>query len=277
MQTKTILVAVLAVLSVVLAGVLGYQKLTQPELSSALPETSPIVINQPGANMACVKQGENDMRGAGIKAGICCPGLTPIKSGLSSKPLPEGGCSGVGSDSYVCMPCGNSVCDTGENKCNCPQDCAIKLTLDVLSNAEYYSSNTLPGLRIKLVNGTYQEKPPLEGLTKLETNYIVYGDLNNDGQEDAVVVLATSAGGTGLFRELEAVLNQNGKAFNVAMQDLGDRPIIYSITIESGIIIIDLTLWEGGRAGVRTVVKYKLSGDKLQEVNVEYKSSGDKL
>ncbi len=40
MQTKTILIAILAVLVVALAGVLGYQKLTQPE-------TTPIVANQP--------------------------------------------------------------------------------------------------------------------------------------------------------------------------------------------------------------------------------------
>ena len=46
---KTILIAILAVLSVVLAGVSGYQKLTQPEIT-------PIVINQPIVNQPVVKQ-----------------------------------------------------------------------------------------------------------------------------------------------------------------------------------------------------------------------------
>ncbi len=40
MQTKTILVAVLAIMSVSLAGVLGYQKLTQPETNQPVATTS---------------------------------------------------------------------------------------------------------------------------------------------------------------------------------------------------------------------------------------------
>ena len=43
MQAKIILIAILAVLSVALAGVLGYQKLTQPTA------ITPIVVNQPAA------------------------------------------------------------------------------------------------------------------------------------------------------------------------------------------------------------------------------------
>ncbi|MDO8524808.1 MAG: hypothetical protein Q7R99_04255 [bacterium] len=46
---KTILIAILAVLSVVLAGVLGWQKLTQPE-------TTPVIINQPVVNKPVLKQ-----------------------------------------------------------------------------------------------------------------------------------------------------------------------------------------------------------------------------
>ncbi len=44
---KTILIAILAVLSVALAGVLGYQKLTEPDGNLAVPKTCPRVVNQP--------------------------------------------------------------------------------------------------------------------------------------------------------------------------------------------------------------------------------------
>ena len=141
------------------------------------------------------------------------------------------------------------------------QNNQTKLTLNILNNAEYYSGSMLPGERIKLTNGTYQAKAPLEWTTKLET--VTYGDLNNDGQEDAVVVLSTRAGGTGVFGDLEAVLNQSGKAFNIAIQDLGDRTTVNSIKIESGVIIVDMS----PKGDPRKVVQYKLSGDKLQEVN----------
>ena len=57
---KTILIAVLAGLAVALAGVLGYQKLTQSELISALPKTSPIVVSQPVVNQLVVKQPEGN-------------------------------------------------------------------------------------------------------------------------------------------------------------------------------------------------------------------------
>jgi len=46
---KTILIAILAVLSVTLAGVLTWQKLTQPEVM-------PVVINQPAVNHPAVNQ-----------------------------------------------------------------------------------------------------------------------------------------------------------------------------------------------------------------------------
>jgi|SRR3989344_8701798 len=142
-----------------------------------------------------------------------------------------------------------------------------KLTLDVLKNSEYLSQDT--GTRIKLVNGTYPLKPlggesQADYFVKLDTDHVVFGDLNNDGQEDAVVILVSRAGGTGTYRQLAVVLNQNGNANNIANQNLGDRTAINALTISSGVISVDVTPWDGG-TGTRKTVNYKLSGNKLVE------------
>ncbi|MCX6791119.1 MAG: VCBS repeat-containing protein [Candidatus Gribaldobacteria bacterium] len=255
----------------VLVGVSIYRNLNQPESSSVLPVVAPIVVkqpvvnNQPSTNANCSKEG-GGVAGVGDNSICCDKSMVLVGSSKYNYPDQSGKCiayNGTADSPMSCTYCGNGVCGTGENKCNCPKDCVLNLTLDVLSNAEYYSSSMLPGQRIKLVNGTYQPKPPIEGTIKLETTSITYGDLNNDGQEDVVVILATSGGGTGVFRDIEAVLNQNGKPFNVAMQGLADRTTINSITIQSGVITVVMS----PKGDPRKVVKYKLSGDKLQEVN----------
>ena len=249
MPTKTILLVILAVLSVALAWVLGYQKLNQLEVS-------PIVNSQPVNNQvkSCVTEGQQGGAMASVienrKLKNCCSGLLKI-------PIAE---AGADVDSlFTCAKCGNGVCSSGENRDNCSLDCG--LSSDLLNNTEYYSGSMPQGQRIKLVNGTYQPEPPIEGVTKLKSDFIVYGDLNSDWQEDAVVVLETSGGGTGVFRDLEVVLNQNGKPFNVAMQSLADRTAINSIAIKSGIIIVDIT----PKGEARKTVRYKLSNDKLLE------------
>ncbi len=142
-----------------------------------------------------------------------------------------------------------------------------KLTLDILKNSEYLSQDT--GTRIKLVNGTYPLKPlagesQADYFVKLDTDHIVFGDLNNDGQEDAVVILISRSGGTGTFRQLAVMLNSNGNPSNVANQNLGDRTAINSLTISSGVISVDMTPWDGG-TGTRKTLNYKLSGNKLVE------------
>ena len=140
-----------------------------------------------------------------------------------------------------------------------------KLTLNTLENAEYNSLTT--GTSLKLVNGTHL-LTPLAGesqadyYVKLDASHIAYGDLNNDGQEDSVVILESRAGGTGTFRQLAVMLNQNGNAKNVANQSLGDRTVVNSLNISPGTISINMTPWDGG-TGVPKTVNYKLSGNKL--------------
>jgi hypothetical protein len=49
----------------------------------------------------------------------CCPGLIP---GRDVIPSPD--CDLVAVDSAICIACGDGVCGSGENFCNCPEDCS---------------------------------------------------------------------------------------------------------------------------------------------------------
>ena len=69
---------------------------------------------------------------------------------------------------------------------------------------------------------------------------MVYGDLNGDGLEDAAVLLATQNGGTGVFVELAAMLNRDGRAENVATVPLGDRVVVESGRIHAGVIVLEM-------------------------------------
>ena len=66
---------------------------------------------------------------AKLAGAICCSGLTrtdsyeEVDGGTPGFPP---GCGASGPPSIkACRPCGNRSCDTGENRCNCPADCAL--------------------------------------------------------------------------------------------------------------------------------------------------------
>lgn len=73
-------------------------------------------------SLPCAKEGEV-IRAQGMPE-ICCSGLKPIGGwpggyqGDCSIPPPPTGLS-------ICSDCGDGFCNTktGENKCNCPEDC----------------------------------------------------------------------------------------------------------------------------------------------------------
>ena len=69
---------------------------------------------------------------------------------------------------------------------------------------------------------------------------VLFGDIDGDGAEDAIVFLTTQSGGTGHFAELAAVLNQNGNANNASMLSLGDRDVVEAGGIQAGVITLNL-------------------------------------
>ncbi len=116
------------------------------------------------------------------------------------------------------------------------------LTIEGLKNAEYQSEFSVSG-RVKLSNGIYRGKIVPESASELIvllSDQVAFGDLNGDGADDAAVVLITDPGGSGTFRHLGAVINQQGSPKHVTSILLGDRVKVKSLSIRSGEIAVEM-------------------------------------
>ena len=60
------------------------------------------------------------------------------------------------------------------------------------------------------------------------------GDLNGDGREEIVVLLAANLGGSGTFMHLAVLEQRGGELVNLTTLALGDRVKVESLAIDSG-------------------------------------------
>jgi hypothetical protein len=67
-----------------------------------------------------------------------------------------------------------------------------------------------------------------------------FGDLNEDGSEDAITFLASKFAGPEIFLSLEVLLNNNGSPSHVASYLIGDRVGIDSVRIVGGLVDLHL-------------------------------------
>jgi hypothetical protein len=105
---------------------------------------------------------------------------------------------------------------------------------------------------ITFVNGKSEQEVAPGSVMKMETNVFgvpVYGDINNDGQKDAVFFVSQETGGTGIFFYLVAAINQGGKYTGTTAVFLGDRiaPQNINITAE-GIAVVNFAVRAPGEA-----------------------------
>jgi len=152
-----------------------------------------------------------------------------------------------------------------------PEEKTEKFTLDKLKNAEYYTITYEETVQLK--DGFYR-KEYLGMASGLEVGIykdkIAFGDLNNDEKEDAAVVLYSTGGGSGTFRELAIMINEDGDPSYLTSEHLGDRVVINSIDIQSGIITLDMIVHGPEDAmccpSLKKTFKYRLSENQLVEV-----------
>src|SRR5512138_772304 len=116
------------------------------------------------------------------------------------------------------------------------------LSLDILRYGVYHSPDWG---EFQLSDGIYYRTPPTsqespETYTTRLLDTVLYGDINLDGLEDAIVFLSTQNGGTGHFVEMAAVLNLNGSVRNISTLYLGDRVVVESGAIQDGLITLNL-------------------------------------
>lgn len=146
---------------------------------------------------------------------------------------------------------------------------AGRLTEEALRNATYQHEFPKDG-QAQLQDGKYEEA--IEGsASKIHIalmDVVALGDLNGDGIWDAVVVLEASGGGSGTFRSLEAVINDNGEPVHVASALLGDRVQIEEILVADLYIKLQMVTHGQGDAlccpTLRVVQYYQLTDEGLE-------------
>ena len=98
---------------------------------------------------------------------------------------------------------------------------------------------------IMLKNGKWQGEPYDKGAASrpeimlLAGTYLV-GDFDGNGSDDAAVLLAESAGGSGTFYYLAVVEKKDGTLQNIATKMIGDRVQIVKIGSEKGVIVVTM-------------------------------------
>lgn len=108
-------------------------------------------------------------------------------------------------------------------------------------NAEY-QLGFLDQIRVvPLEDGRYEEGAPGETnyVSVSVTDFIARGDLNGDGENEAVAIVAENYGGSGTFVFLAVYQYQNDEAVFLTSIFLDDRPLINHLAVEDGEIFVD--------------------------------------
>jgi hypothetical protein len=147
---------------------------------------------------------------------------------------------------------------------------------DIVKISAYKSGSAKPSdienMAYVLGKGKYSRSIKFaDGQARLDTETyaidkksIVYGYLNGNAEAAAVLVMDYSGGGSGIFRSLIAVWNENGTLMNSEEKDLGDRIVVNSIAISDGIVTVDM-LTQGPNDGMCCPTQRKILRLALQE------------
>ncbi len=115
------------------------------------------------------------------------------------------------------------------------------LTLDLLRNGTYHAPYF--DRTVTLVNGSYSEGSGTTAYSVQMSTVYALGDINGDGKADAAVILSENAGGgTGSFESLIAVTDQGGAPHQSSQVELGDRVLVNSADISSGVVHLDMVV-----------------------------------
>lgn len=119
------------------------------------------------------------------------------------------------------------------------------LTLDVLKNAEYRSDFTA-SKKARLVDGKYEEAAAPGSASKITVQLLAqplaFADLNGDGVDDAIVIIASSGGGSGTYYTLDVVLNDKGTPKHAAAILLGDRVQVKGLSVKGADITVAMVI-----------------------------------
>jgi hypothetical protein len=111
-----------------------------------------------------------------------------------------------------------------------------ELTEETVLNAQYLSP--MRQQPIQLVNGEFSGVVDGVALNARIQPGVQFGDLNEDGIDDAAFLMAEDTGGSGVFVSLVVVYSR-GELFQQAQgQLIDDRPVIHTMSIDGGVVRI---------------------------------------
>ncbi|MEJ2188664.1 MAG: META domain-containing protein [Acidobacteriota bacterium] len=142
----------------------------------------------------------------------------------------------------LALACARAEDQHGSNGQAEPALASAAPTIDELSTATFEGIFDHP---ITLVDGTWKGPPAAEGGASRPTVELVpglrlTGDLDRDGHEEAIVLLAESSGGSGTRLYLAASAHVNGQVSNLGTVLIGDRVQVRSARLDGDRIILDL-------------------------------------
>lgn len=122
---------------------------------------------------------------------------------------------------------------------------------------------------VRVRNGSYQRRSG-DDQVYFEVLGVVYGDLNGDGQEEAVVRTLCNTGGTGQFTDGIIFTVQQGRPVPIGTLGTGDRADggIHDVKLENGLLKVSRYGGTGGACCPDFIETYtfRLSGGKLVAV-----------
>jgi len=130
---------------------------------------------------------------------------------------------------------------------------------------------TIEDQAVTLINGSSEIKVAPSSAARIRATAFgrpVYGDLDRDGDDDAVVVIIYDPGGSGTFYYIAAAINQNGSYRGTAGYLLGDRIIAQFVKFSNGLVVahyLDRRPADPMSAppSVRTAIQLRLTDGKL--------------
>ena len=123
---------------------------------------------------------------------------------------------------------------------------------------------------VTLQDGSFEDQP---FTVEYQEDRELYGDLDGDGVEDAVVFLIERGGGTAAFTYIAAQLNQDGQLVDAGAVMVEDRTQILAEIIEDGQVVLEITTRGPGDGdccpSYKTRRTYTLESGRLVDTSAE--------
>jgi hypothetical protein len=113
-----------------------------------------------------------------------------------------------------------------------------------IRNAQYQLGATDSLRIVQLADGNFEQGAAggADYVSATITDFVAAGDLNNDGVNEYVALIAENYGGTGVFVFLTVFSDVNGVPTFQTSTMVDDRPLLNALSIDNGEIFLDATI-----------------------------------